>query len=343
MKEFVKKKAVIVKDRLGLPNYMTMFYMEPGTYSPEDVPEMFKIRNNIVPAILISQYHNTTMKSMGGDVAVSLPYQQPRHTITLDEAAAACARKGEGWHLMTNTEFVYLLHEAEELGHTIGGNTNHGSNADNPQEKGVAYDSAGRTLTGCDPLTWSHDGTAGGVFGLCGNFYEWVTGLRLHYGVIEYTKNNDAAVDGYTTEAPDWQAATVNGKPLRLYGNDGVTLSTQEDVEVAWDGCHIKDLQLEELEEMPEIAYKLGIVPHDWKNETAGIWADSELEEAVPFRGSSFFSTSSGGAGALHLDSPRSSVYVSVSFRSALFLESWKLVTDLLKAGAEAHAGAQDE
>ena len=37
MKEFVKKKAVIVKDRLGLPNYMTMFYMEPGTYNPEDV------------------------------------------------------------------------------------------------------------------------------------------------------------------------------------------------------------------------------------------------------------------------------------------------------------------
>lgn len=66
MKEFVKKKAVIVKDRLGLPNYMTMFYMEPGTYNPEDVPEMFKIRNKIVPAILISQYHNTTMKSMGG-------------------------------------------------------------------------------------------------------------------------------------------------------------------------------------------------------------------------------------------------------------------------------------
>ena len=212
MKEFVKKKAVIVKDRLGLPNYMTMFYMEPGTYNPEDVPEMFKIRNKIVPAILISQYHNTTIKSMGGDVAVSLPYQQPRHTITLDEAAAACARKGEGWHLMTNTEFVYLLHEAEELGRIIGGNTNHGSNADNPQEKGVVYDSAGRTLTGCDPLTWSHDGTAGGVFGICGNFWEFVTGLRLHKGVVEYTKDNDAAVEGYKDEAPDWTVAEVNGK-----------------------------------------------------------------------------------------------------------------------------------
>ena len=43
MKEFVKKKAVIVKDRLGLPNYMTMFYMEPGTYSPEDVPDCFSV------------------------------------------------------------------------------------------------------------------------------------------------------------------------------------------------------------------------------------------------------------------------------------------------------------
>lgn len=41
MKEFVKKKAVIVKDRLGLPNYMTMFYMEPGTYKEEDVADNF--------------------------------------------------------------------------------------------------------------------------------------------------------------------------------------------------------------------------------------------------------------------------------------------------------------
>ena len=305
MKEFVKKKAAIVKDRLGLPNYMTMFYMEPGTYNPEDVPEMFKIRNKIVPAILISQYHNTTMKSMGGDVAVSLPYQQPRHTITLDEAAAACARKGEGWHLMTNTEFVYLLHEAEELGRIIGGNTNHGSNADNPQEKGVVYDSAGRTLTGCDPLTWSHDGTAGGVFGVCGNFWEFVTGLRLHKGVVE---------------APDWTVAEVNGKPLKLYGSSdgGVVMSTAEKIEKDWDGCHIAELQLEELEDVPEIAYKLGIVPHDWKNETAGIWADSELEEAVPIRGSGFSNTSDGGAGALSLYRARSDVSYSVSLRSAL-------------------------
>lgn len=103
------------------------------------------------------------------------------------------------------------------------------------------------------------------------------------------------------------------------------------------------DLQLEELDEVPEIAYKLGIVPHDWKHETAGLWADSELEESVPLRGSGFCDTSNGGAGALGLNYPRSSVFSGVSFRSALFLEDWELVTDLLKAGAEAHAGAQSE
>ena len=63
----------------------------------------------------------------------------------------------------------------------------------------------------------------------------------------------------------------------------------------------------------------------------------------MPIRGSGFGSTSNGGAGALGLDGPRSSVGINVAFRSALFLESWELVTDLLKAGAEAHAGAQDE
>ena len=103
------------------------------------------------------------------------------------------------------------------------------------------------------------------------------------------------------------------------------------------------DLQLEELDEVPEIAYKLGIVPHDWKHETAGLWADSELEESVPVRGSGFYHTSYGGAGALSLDNARSSVGNSVSFRSALFLESWELVTDLLKASAAAHAGGQEE
>ena len=329
------KAAVVVKDELGLPNYMTMFYMEPGTYKEEDVPDMFKIKGKTVPAILISQFHNTMING----VPVSLPYQQPKHTISQDDAAIACRKKGKGWHLMTNTEFVYLLHEAGEQGHTIGGNTNYGKNAKNPEEKGVLYDRC-HTLTGCDPISWSNDGTKAGVFGINGNFWEVVTGLRLHHGVVEYIKDNDAAVAGYEDEAPEWLVAEVNGKPLKLHGSSdgGVKMSIADKIEEEWDGCHISELQLDGLEEVPEIAYKLGIVPHDWKNETAGIWADSQLEETVPFRGSSFHNASSGGGACLYLYGPRSCVNSNVSFRSALYLEDWKLITELLGAGVTAHA-----
>ena len=68
------------------------------------------------------------------------------------------------------------------------------------------------------------------MFGICGNFWEFVTGLRLHKGVVEYTKDNDAAVEGYKDEAPDWTVAEVNGKPLKLYGSSGggVVMSTAE-------------------------------------------------------------------------------------------------------------------
>ena len=58
----------------------------------------------------------------------------------------------------------------------------------------------------------------------------------------------------------------------------------------------------------------------------------------MPIRGSSFNNTSNGGAGALHLNRARSLVDYNVSLRSALFLEDWELVTELLKAGATAHA-----
>ena len=84
------------------------------------------------------------------------------------------------------------------------------------------------------------------------------------------------------------------------------------------------------LKEVPEIIHRLGILPEGWQQEKAGIWADSNLEEAVPLRGSSFNNTSHGGVSALNLHYARSHVNGNVSFRSALYLEDWKLVTDLL-------------
>lgn len=159
------KAAVVVNDEAGLPNFMTMFYMKPGTYKPEDVPEVFKVNGEIMAAILISQYTNTVING----IPVSLPYQKPVESMGHDESAAACRRKGPGWHLMTNAEWVYLMKDAAAAGHKISGNTDYGKNAEDPEEKGYCYDGY-TVLTGTEPIAWSHDGTPEGVFGVAGTF-----------------------------------------------------------------------------------------------------------------------------------------------------------------------------
>lgn len=86
------KAAVVVKDELGLPNFMTMFYMEPGTFKEEDVPGMFKIKGKTVPAILISQYFNTMLRGVPVSLRSAL-YLEDRELVTelLKASAAAHA------------------------------------------------------------------------------------------------------------------------------------------------------------------------------------------------------------------------------------------------------------
>lgn len=333
MNDFIKKKAVIVKDEHDLPNYMTMFYLEPllstGQGAGFKTPEMFIVNGKAVAAVLISQYTNVVING----IPASLPYQQPAGSVSCINATRLCRGKGKGWHLMTNTEWVFLIEEANRLGHKISGNTNYGQNAENPEEKGWCYDGC-NCLTGLDPLAWSHDGTKDGVFGLCGNFWEWVAGLRLHRGMIEYIKDNDAAAADYDEYSEKWVRAAVDGRELFLDVQCRKVMLTDGQIAGNCGGGHMNELQLGgSLKEVPEIIHKLGILPRDWKTEKAGIWVDSGLEETVPFRGSSLSNTSDGGVAALDLYNPRYIRGSSVSFRSALYLEDWKLVTEIL-AGA---------
>lgn len=325
----VWRQQVIVKDENGLPNFMTLFFMDPkdGTPDEKDIPDMFKVNGKIMQGVAISQFHNTEIKG----IPCSLPYAMPWENMGLDKAVKAVQKKGKGWHLLTNTEFVYLLGEAEKMGHTIHGNTDYGKCADAPEEKGVLYDGY-CTLTGCEPLQWSHDGTKDGVFGLCGNYWEPVTGLRLRKGTIEYIPGNDAAVADISPTSPAWTAAEVDGKTLKLSAKrSGGVVLTAEEVETTWNACHYSELEVNGLDEIPEIAYKLGIVPHNYKTEKAGIWVDSDLAEVAPFRGSGFSITSYGGPAALNFYNPRAYSNYGISLRSALLLENWELVTDALK------------
>lgn len=329
----IGKKAVIVTDEQGYPNYMTMFYMEgiEGAGDMKDAPDMFKIGGKVRPAVLISQYVNGVIRG----IPVSLPYQRPETRVNFNAAEKVCRMKGAGWHIMTNTEWVYLLNEAHKLGHKIGGNTNFGCNADNPEEKGCSYD-GGLTLTGMDPLAWSHDGTAEGVFGLCGNVWEWVSGLRLVKGIIQYIPDNNAAFKSYSKKAPEWTAALHEEKALRLTAENGrVTLKTEGDCK-GWNNCHMEGVEIDGIEEVPEIIFRLGILTRDWKERKDGLYIDSDFTEALPLRGSGFYNASNGGAAALYLISTRSNSNSHIGFRSALWLDDWKKINELLTGDAKA-------
>ena len=179
-------------------------------------------------------------------------------------------------------------------------------------------------------MTWSHDHTENGVYGLKGNVWEMVTGLRLQKGRVEYIPNNDAAAVSMARDSAAWQQAkTADGKPIYLSGGDGVTITTGQAKE-DWDGVHMRDIQLDGLESIPQIIFDLAILPPDYKERKDGIYVDSELAEAVPFRGSGFYHTSDAGASAVLLRLPRSGVGVFVGFRSALYVKDWKQITGKL-------------
>lgn len=314
----MKHENVVLFDNAGLPSVMVKFTPEAG----KPLDPVFMVCGRRAKAIYISKYENTLVKG----VPCSIPYAKAANCIDFNAASALCRSKGPGWHMMTNAEWEYLHNESIEGGTLPHGNTDRGSYYFDKSESGERYD-YGHTLTGSGPVTWTHTHTPDGVCDLCGDNWEMVAGLRLVKGAIEYIKDNDAAVADLSPDSGAWQTAkTAAGETIYLDATNGGVTVTTEAPEEDWNGCRFKEMEIA-LDEVPEILRQLGIVPQNVEEETAYIYADSGEEEAVPFRGSSFLYTSSGGLGALSLDSARSSVLLDVSFRSA-YVEFEELETE---------------
>jgi formylglycine-generating enzyme len=70
-----------------------------------------------------------------------------------------------------------------------------------------------RVLNGSGPLSWFHDGSPWGIWGMNGNFYSVTAGLRQKGGEIQVIANNDAALDATDqSDASDaWKAILQDG------------------------------------------------------------------------------------------------------------------------------------
>ncbi len=162
---------------------------------------------------------------------LSIPNVRPTVEINFDTCLARAAKNGQGWHIMTNAERSAIALWCWKNGFMPRGNTNWGKSDACPWETGRRHDNgapgnttgSGITLTGSGPDSWNHNGHSNGIADLCGNTWEWVTGLRLNNGEIQILPNNDAAdnTKNVSGTSPLWQAISAATGDLVAPGTVG--------------------------------------------------------------------------------------------------------------------------
>lgn len=138
----------VIYDKNGRPDIMVVF-------TPSELGLPDTLRGRKVKEYAISKYPNTLIDG----VPYSLPFMKPAVNISHDEAIRLCESKGEGWHLITNDEWVALGLWSWDNDTMPTGNTASGKSHSHPEQTGTTYDGGcGKTLTGSGPVQWNHDG-----------------------------------------------------------------------------------------------------------------------------------------------------------------------------------------
>lgn len=185
-------------DEAGLPSilvYIPAFKNSDVLKGGDDsIHPAFIVNGRQIPGFYYSKYENVVYNGCG----YSLPAEIPAAGVKFDEALERCENKGYGWHMSTAAEWAAVALWCKKNGTQPYGNNEYGKDTRETDQKAipVTYDSAGnieRVATGTGPLTWSHDGTASGIWDLNGNVYEWQGGIRTVWGELQILADNDAA------------------------------------------------------------------------------------------------------------------------------------------------------
>lgn len=334
-------KNTVILDDVGMPSIMApiakMKYSDLITGGTEDTLPAFLVDGVEVSKIYASKYQNIVVN----DRAYSLPFKDPRANITFDAALATCRNKGAGWHLQTNALWGALCNWCYKNGAPPRGNSNYGAATGYPHEKGVVTYTYteneivrnGRTATGSGPVSWYHDQTNAGIADLCGNVWEWVSGLRTVNGeiqIIPYANAMRADCDMSATST-EWKAIMPDGSLVNPgtagtlkydYIGNLVTLNTTVTATglTTYVSSALKDIKGASGVNIPQLAVALGLAP-DSAFTYGGdrVYVNPLEAERFPFRGGDWNHTSSAGVGALYMHGPRSHSDRGIGFRAAFY------------------------
>lgn len=196
-------QETIMYDIYGNPNIMVRVdaYNEQvvGLAENKAFPA-FIVDNNgrEVTEIWVSKYKNSLG---GGGVPVSWHGTRPMKNVTVADARALCSKKGAGWHLMTNLEWMAVAFMSWKTGKSKPGPSHN-----NPEIiASIHRDEKGFPMNEIGEPSLSHDGTIHGIIGMNGGYWEHVDGL--------YTMNTHGNVRNIY-----WNAAE-DGSPINAFDN----------------------------------------------------------------------------------------------------------------------------
>lgn len=320
----------VIYDKNGRPDIMVVF-------TPSELGLPDTLRGRKVKEYAISKYQNTLIDG----VPYSLPFMKPAVNISHDEAIRLCESKGEGWHLITNDEWVALGFWSWDNDTMPTGNTASGKSHSHPEQTGTTYEGGcGKTLTGSGPVQWNHDGTAYGVADMCGNIWEHVGGVRFMDGMPQVIPNNGAAYGAdQSKDSPEWEAIyTEDGDPVYYNVHDGkITLQPVHPDGTDYDGVKFTDLEARSDMDVPDKLKDLGLYPADGYESDEYFWLDSNGERVI-FRGGSWSNGANAGVFYLNGNNSRSNANTNIGFRAALAL----FVYFLRAKAQQKHQGKRD-
>lgn len=335
----------ILYDDKGLPSVMVRIpkfkISQVVSGGADSVHPAFIVNGKEVDAIYISKYQNI----VNNNRAYSLPCEDPKTSVTLDQAISYCTQKGDGWHLMSRAEWAAIALWCKYNDCMPLGNNNYGKDTSESGYKAIPTPGlldngkTARVLTGTGPVSWSHDGTLEGIWDLNGNVWEWNGGVRTVKGELQVLANNNAAdldnsqsassaqwkaIDATTGDfiTPNGSGTTSNSIKLDWVSSKitySATITTQADTS---RDCAFGNITCASsvADAAKAVLQALALLPasttaSEYKDDH--VWINNGADERAFFSGGNWNTGSYAGVFALNGLTPRSRSDRGVGFRSA--------------------------